>query len=106
LCSPGLPVGRCCESLLDEGRLAAGVGVAIQTELGDEGPLQFRVGAGLVWVGAEVVAEGEVASQFAAVCRADVEVVVGPGMPEPDLTPFSTAYGYRVIDRWKTRSDR
>src|SRR5215470_14531962 len=67
------------EGLLDEGCLAVAIGISVGAELFGEGSLQLRVSAGLAGVGAQVVAEGEVACQFAAAGGADVEVVSGPG---------------------------
>ena len=46
---------------VDEGGLALGVGVPVVAEAGGQGPLQVRVGGGRHRVGAEAVAEGQVA---------------------------------------------
>jgi hypothetical protein len=75
----GLQTGCRGECLFDEGGLAVAVGISVGVEPLREGSFQLRVGAGRAGMGAQVVAEREVACQLRAVGRADVEVVGGGG---------------------------
>ena len=63
------------EDVGDEVGFAGEVGVAVVAELGGQGFLEVAVLLGGFEVGAEVVAEGDVALELAALRWADVEVV-------------------------------